>query len=317
MFVGHGLLAFAIVAALAAAWGAERWHAVAVGLLAAGFATAPDVDVLHPIVSLLVDPVALGDVPDAFWSRSTALHRTSTHSLVVGLVTAGGITAWSARRAVWSDTVPASLAHRLAGATGIAVLTALVAAVWLVDGVLPAAIVGLLAVACLALVSVGERHGLGIAAVGAAAFVGLATHPFGDLLTGQPPPLFYPLGVDVLTARITLHPDPTLHLLGAFLVELATAWLALAVLARLFDVNLRRQVGVRAGAGVGYAGAAFVLPAPSLSAATAFVFTLLAVGLLGAPLSATRRGVRWRAATTALAAVTLAALAYGAVYVAV
>lgn len=317
MFVGHGLLAFAVVAFLATRWGVDRQRALAVGLLAGAFATVPDIDVVHPLLALVVEPVALAEAPGTFWALSTEVHRTATHSLVVGTVVAVGVTAWAASREAGRSESTWAESGGLLGVVGLAILSGLVAAVTLVGGALAGAVVAAMVLAALALATVAGRFRLGAPAVGVAATVGLLTHPFGDLLTGQPPPLFYPLGVDVLTEQVTLHPDPVVHLLGAFLVELATAWLALAVLARLFDVRLGRQIGIRAGAGVGYAGAALVLPAPSLDAATAFVFTVLAVGLVGTPLRPKRPGARWRTATTALAAVTLAALAYGAAYVAV
>lgn len=317
MFVGHGLLAFAIVAGLAHERGVGRDRALAVGLLAAAFATVPDVDVLHPLFALAVAPVPIGDAPAAFWALSTAVHRTVTHSLVVGTVAALGVTAWAARR----DARP-SRWHDLAGpalaAGGLAALVGLVALVWILDGTAAAAVMAAMALAGLVLARVALRHGLGVGQVGAAALVGLLSHPFGDLLTGQPPPLFYPLGVELELSRVSLHPDATLHLLGAFLVELATVWLALAVLARLSDVHLAPHVGRRSFAGFGYAGAVLVLPAPSLDAATAFVFSLVAVGLVGVPVRRAGTGTHgaWRAITTALAAVTLAALAYGLAYVA-
>lgn len=315
MFVGHGLLAFAVAAGLAHRAGADRERALAVGILAGGFATVPDVDVVHPLLALLAEPVALGEAPGRFWALSTEIHRTATHSLVVGAVAAAGVTALAATRTSGARRLSETASRALAGA-GTALLGCLVGVVWLLDGPPAGAVVGLVALAGVALAVAATRYGLGARTVGLAASIGLLSHPFGDLLTGQPPPLFYPIGPDVLAARVALHPDPTLHLLGAFLVELATVWLALSVLAGLSGVRLRRQVGLRSLAGVGYAGAVLVLPAPVLDAATPFVFSVLAVGLVGAPLRPTREGVWWRAVTTGLAAVTVAALAYGAAYVA-
>jgi len=319
VFVGHGLLAFALLASLARWRGAARDRALAVGLLAAGFATIPDVDVVHPLVSLLVDPVRLGATTDAFWALSTELHRTVTHSLVVGAVVAAGLTAVVAsrgrtatERGRWLGR--AGTARPLA-VGGLLTLATLVGLVWTVDGPAAGGVLAAMGLAGLALGSLAVRHGLDARVVGLAAAVGLFSHPFGDLFTGEAPPLLYPLPVDLGLSRIALHADPTVHLVGAFLVELGTVWLALAVLARLSDVRLRAQVRPRAIAGVVYAAAALVLPAPTLDAATGFVFSVLAVGLVGVPVRYEARHA-WQTVTTALAAVTLAALAYCVTYAA-
>lgn len=320
MFVGHGLLAFALVASLARWRGAARDRALAVGLLAAGFATIPDVDVVHPLVSLLLDPVRPAATADAFWALSTELHRTVTHSLVVGGIVAAAIAAVVAR---WAPNVagtsPGSSGDRVAWdlpVSGLLALAGLVGLVGFLDGAAAGGVLAAMVLAGLGLAVVAVRHGLDAGAVGFAATLGLASHPFGDLFTGQAPPLLYPLPADLGLARIALHADPTVHLVGAFLLELGTVWLALAVLARLSDVRLRSQVSPRAVAGVVYAGAVLLLPAPTLDAATGFVFSVLAVGLVGVP-ARWRSRHAWRAVGTGLAAITLAALAYVLAYLVV
>jgi hypothetical protein len=171
--------------------------------------------------------------------------------------------------------------------------------------------------------SLGRRLGVGPRPLFAAALAGLLTHPFGDLLTGQPPALLYPLDVAVFGGRVTLSADPTLHLLGAFFVELAAIWLGVAVLLSILGSGLRSTVRPRAAVGVGYAAAVFAVPAPTLELASPFVFSVLAVGVVGVPLrvrTADRPGTGRRvlaAVVTALTAVTLAGLAYAAAYIAV
>jgi hypothetical protein len=148
--------------------------------------------------------------------------------------------------------------------------------------------------------------------------VGLLSHPFGDLFTGEPPPFLYPLEVLSLDGRLLLHPDPTLHLLAAFAIELAVVWAAFVTSVRLTGGDPWSLIDRKAVLGVGYGAAAVVLPAPTIDAAEPFVFSVLAVGVVGvAPSPARWRPVLPRAVATGLAAVTLAAAACGVVYLAV
>lgn len=296
MFVGHGLVAFAAVAALAARrLPPER--ALLAGALAGAFATVPDVDMLFAVLAGLAD----GAAPQTFWAATDSLHRSVTHSLVVGGVGAFGLGVWSWRARPRPATAAAALA--LAGT---------VAAVWTAGGPLAAAMLVVFLAAGLAVAGLGRSLGFGPATVGGLAAVGFLSHPFGDLLAGGPPALLYPLEWQLLTERVTLSADPTVHLLGAFFLELATIWLALAVVLHLRGRTLRSVVRPRAALGVGYAAAVLAVPAPTVEVASPFVFSVLAVGLVGVPLR--RRPRALPAVATALTAVTLAALAYAASY---
>jgi len=311
MFVGHGLLAFALAAALASMAGVSRERALAVGLLAAGFGLAPDVDVLYAPVGL-VGASGLLEAETAFWSTGNLVHRAVTHSLVVGTAAALAAALWSRR------TRPARAAAVAVGG-GIVALA-------VPDGVLPAAILAAFVLAVFALATAGRRNGIAPHHVGGAALLGLLSHPFGDLFTGEPPVLLYPLDVPVLAERVVLHPDPTLHLVGAFGVELATAWLAALVYLRLEDRRLADYVAPHATLGIGFAAAALVLPPPSLETPYRFVFGALGVGMVSAV------GVRprvWRAmgtprarprtllgaGLTGLTTLSVALLAYAVLYV--
>ncbi|MFB6207447.1 MAG: metal-dependent hydrolase [Haloglomus sp.] len=322
MFVGHGLLAFALAAAAAYLWGWSGERALALGVLAGAFGLAPDVDILYAPVGVLGASGPL-DAAAEFWQAGNRIHRSVTHSLLVGAAASLAAGWWATgRREV-----------RLGAVT---LLAALVAVALVVTGPLGAVALAAFATTCLGLARVGRvRLGIGPLAVAAAAAVGTLTHPFGDLFTGEPPALLYPLDVTVLAERVALAPDPTLHLLGALFAELATAWLAAFVLVWLRDDalssplaappavgRLTRRIDRRAGVGVGYAGAAALLPAPTLEVSYHFVFPLLGVGLVVAGVAAVRE-VRatpndWpgleRAALSGLAAVTLAAGAYTGAY---
>ncbi|MFC6942959.1 metal-dependent hydrolase [Salinirubellus sp. GCM10025818] len=319
MFVGHGLLAFALVAGVAHLRGWRPERALAVGLLAGAFGMLPDVDIAYAPVALLLASDLGGPLAtaQAFWAAGNLVHRAVTHSVVVGPVVALGLR-WIASRD-----------RRLRSAGGVGLLALPVVAL-VVSGPLGSAITTLFVAGAALLAFVGRRHGFAPTTIAAAALVGLVSHPFGDLFTGEPPAMLYPLSTVPTVDRIVLHPDPTLHLLGALGLELATAWLALSVYLVVrhgvgrpaaFPGAVRRVVAGRAAAGAGYAGTFFVLPAPTLDLSYHFVFPLLGVGLLVAlPTPRTVRGATARpvrVVATGLAAVTAATLAYALVYVTV
>jgi membrane-bound metal-dependent hydrolase YbcI (DUF457 family) len=303
MFIGHGLVAFAIVASVASrrGWGADR--ALFVGVVAGLFGTLPDVDMAYALVGVVGGAEGLISASDAFWSAAHIVHRGATHSLTMGLVAAGGFAAWRAR------------SSRLWLAVSLAILPSIPIAGALAGGPLVGAVLSLFVLAGIGIVEAARRAGFGAQTTLLAALVGLLSHPFGDLLTGAPPALLYPFESAVLAERVTLHADPTMHLLGAFFVELATIWLALFVVSRLRGWNLFPRVRPRATLGIGYGAAVFAIPAPTLTVATPFVLTVLAVGLLGVPMRIRHAADgRWHVVATALTAVTVAALAYTSAY---
>ena len=301
MFVGHALLAFALVALAGERLGWDRRGTLTVALLAASFGALPDVDVVYAPVGVLL----AGDAatPESFWAAGNLVHRGVTHSLVVGACTAAAA-GLLARRETTARTA------------GIAVLAVVVAVVTLVSGGLALAVTLVFVAGAVGLVAVATRRGVTPRAVTGAALLGLLSHPFGDVFTGSPPAFLYPLDTVLLAERVTLSDDLTLHLLGAFWVELAVIWVAVAAYFRLTDRSLAAHVERPAALGVAYGGAALVLPAPTLEVSYQFVYSVLAVGLVGAastrPLARPARS----AVVTALAAVTLASLSYALVYLA-
>jgi hypothetical protein len=310
MFVGHGLLAFAIAASLASRldWPADR--ALAVGALAFLFGTLPDIDMVYALFGLAAGAEGLFAASDAFWAAASVVHRAVTHSLVLGTVVAVGFAAWRAR-----DTHAGTTARGVWHALALAAFGATLGAVWLASGPLAVAIVAVFVLGGLGLVRVARALEFGPRAVLATALLGLLTHPFGDLFTGTPPKFLYPLDVTLFADIVVVHPDPTLHLLGAFFIELATIWLALFALANLRGWQLLPRARPRAALGVGYAAAVFAIPAPTLQLSWPFVFSVLGVAVVGIPLRL--RGQvsdHWNTVVTALTAVTLAALAYATAY---
>ncbi|MFD1634353.1 metal-dependent hydrolase [Haloplanus ruber] len=316
MFVGHAAVAFAIVAGVAVGrgWTAER--ALTVGLLAGAFASLPDVDIAYALVGVV--SAASGDaltLASAFWSTGNLVHRTVTHSLVLAPPVA----------LVAALAGPSRRATRLVALTlgvGVVALALTVSgplgAVVTVPFVLGAAAIGILA----------RRYtDLPPATVFAVGVVGLVSHPFGDLVTGEPPAMLYPFETALVTDRLVLAADPTLHLLAAFGVELATIWAAVAVAGAATGLRPRTAVSPRATLGAGYAASILLIPAPTLDLSYPFVFSVLGVGLVGALPTVRLVGTADRptveppgwlpALLTGLSAITVAWLAYTVAYVVV
>jgi len=312
MIAGHALLAFALGAALARRWRPPR-DALAVGYVAGAFALVPDIDLAFSALAVL--RVANGAAPlDAFWDAGLLAHREVTHSLVLGPVVAlaavrvAGDGAW----------------ERGAGAVALAALTAWV---WLAAGPFAGVATLLYVGAAAGVALVGRRHVDNRALLGAA-LIGLWSHPPGDLFTGTPPHLLYPLGPQLVTERIPLAADPTLNVVGVFGLELAVAWAATAVLASIQGWHLRRLVSPIATVGLVGAVLPARLPAPaSLGDPYAFAGSMLAIGAVATVVTAAagprglavvpgRADLRARAWGTGLTTATIAGVAFALAHVA-
>ena len=321
MFVGHALLAFAVAALVADRRGWNAQPALLVGVVAGLFAAIPDIDVAYAVVGLADAVNGSVGAPTAFWNASRAVHRSVTHSLVVGAVAAPAFGLLAVRGT-------SGRAHA-ARAAAVGLLVALVAVALGWGGPL-AAFVMVLFAASGVLVARGTARlsTLSPPTVAVAALWGLWSHPWGDLVTGSPPDWLFPFSSSVLESRVVLHPDPTLHLLGAFAIELAAITLALVAFCRVTDRSIVAAVDRRAAVGAAYGVAALAVTPPTLEVSYHFVFSILGVGLLcgvvrDTPALAFPR-MRYRprpssdavleAALTALAAVTVALAAYATVY---
>ena len=288
VFVGHGLFAFALAALVAERRGWPARRALTLGVVAGTFAALPDVDVAYA-------PVAIdggrflggGSVrPDVFWTAANSVHRSMTHSLLVAAVAGPAFGAWTSRRGVLN-------------ALSLVVLSGVVGVAVAVSGLLGGIVMGAFVIAGVATATACRRRtDLRPAVVGVAATAGLASHPWGDLLTGQPPQLFYPVDTGVLGDRIALHADPTIHLLGAFAVELAVVWLAAITVVRVADRSWGAFYAPSALPGAAYSVAPLVLVPPTLEVSFHFVFSILGVGLVCAGLA------RYRAVPTPSGAAT-------------
>jgi len=306
MMVGHAALAFALTALVATRLDLPAERALLVGAVAGAFAVTPDFDMGYAFVGIVTaDTLALSVLQDSFWEAGLVVHRGMTHSLVVGGVTALGF---------------GLLAYpRLGRVAGVVGLVGLVATTLAFVGPLEAAVMTSFVAAGAGVTAGALWLGLTQREVLATALLGVLTHPFGDLFTGTAPTLLYPLEGRHLPEQVVLFDEPTLHLLGAFGIELATIWAALLVLLWLQGRPVRRYVHHRAVVGVTYGAAVLALPPPTLDVSYHFVFSVLAVGSVGAtvdlPLPTFReRETQYTVLLTALTAITLAWASYAIVY---
>ncbi|AHG01400.1 hypothetical protein HALLA_03165 (plasmid) [Halostagnicola larsenii XH-48] len=283
MFLGHALLAFALATLLAdwRGWPARR--ALTLGVIAGAFAAIPDIDVAYAAVALDFGRLTTESVarPSTFWDATRGVHRAMTHSLIVSLLAGPAFGLWTGAKN------GSALTRTIGRGVGAAVLVGLVTVAALSSGPLGAIVMGLFAVAGVG-VALLCRIATDFSArtIGLAATAGLLSHPWGDLVTGEPPQLFYPLSVRVFDGRVMLHDDATVHLLGAFALELAVVWLAAFAIARVTDHSLSRLVDRRASIGVAYGMVAVVMTPPTLDVSYHFVFSILAVGIVCAGFSA-------------------------------
>lgn len=317
MFVGHGVLAFALVAAAARRRDWPVRTAVALGALAAAFGTLPDVDMLYAPLGLLAAPATVAETSAAFWAAAALVHRSVTHSLVIGAVVVLAVTTWHRGGPDAGRTSLRAWDRFRLGS--VAAVFSLVLLVGGLRGIRAGLVMGAFGVGALALAEAARRAVLPTRWVALAAGVGVLTHPFGDLLTGTPPALLFPVDVVVIESRIVLAADPTVNLLLAFFVEVATLWLGVATLSWLCGWPVGPAIRPRAALGVCYAVAVVFIPSPSVDHAAPFVASVLAVGLLGAPVPRPGRGYAssitvWSTVVTALAAVSIGGGAYLGAY---
>lgn len=339
LFLGHALLAFALAVLIAEWRGWPTHRALALGVATGLFAALPDVDVLYAAVAMNPDALVAGTQirPSEFWGTAHGVHRSMTHSLVAAAIAGPAFGLWTLRRSSGGESLRHTLGDpRTLGAVALALaaLAVLVTTSVLADGFVGGFVIVAFALFGLGIATASRRYlGLSPQAIAVAAVAGIASHPWGDLLTGEPPGLLYPIDVQLLTQRVVLSSDPTLHLLAAFAVELAAIAFGAVVVARYFDLQPRELVGRRAAVGGLYGAAAVVMVPPTIHLSYHFVFSILLVGAVcGAVRRSRRRQSRLRTlyhriaghpeATlrttfTAIAAIAAALVSYGVVYLAI
>lgn len=340
-------MAFAL-AVLVAEWrGWPTRRAFAIGIAVGLFAALPDVDVLWAVVAMNPSELVAGTQlrPSEFWGTAHGIHRSMTHSLVAAAIAGPAFGLWTLRRRSDGDSVESRSGadgtdqsarrfdrlHVASGAVAIAALAALVAASVYATGVVGGFVMTAFVLGGLAIATVARTYlGLSPRLIGLAAVAGVASHPWGDLVTGEPPALLYPFDVHLLSERVVLSADPTLHLLGAFAIELAVVVLAAVVVARHAGLDPVSLVDRRAGVGALYGAGAVVMAPPTIDLSYHFVFSILTVGVV----CGTIRRSRWsprsarnlyhrlagdpeaalRTTFTALAGIAVALVSYAVVY---
>lgn len=167
---------------------------------------------------------------------------------------------------------------------------------------------------CLGIAHLATRYApLTAGEVGTSVFLGVLTHPFGDVVAGDPPMVFYPVSeaplLDAFTPLTATNLDHTLLLLS---LELALVWGSILLAAVLTDRSVHPGVGLAYGTAAVVAAA--VLQVSSLAYYELAVFvggvigvvalaSLLLHGRYSPPVSAVASGVR--AGVDTIAAVSL------------
>lgn len=324
MYVGHALLAFALGAAAARLLGVDERGALRYGAAAAGFGLVSNVDLVYAVLAAGTSgsgPV-IPTTADG-WPSSAVVHHLLTHSLLTGAVAsvfAGHVAALVLDRPAPGRRLPPPTA--LAAVPGLVGLAGGLAWVAWVTAGMPGIATMLVYVGATALVAwLAVRRGGSALGVAGAAAVGLLSHPFGDVFAGRPQALLYPLVAGPTLPTLELSTEPTVNLVGLFLLEVGCAWLAVAAAARMTGLSVRELVRPGAALGLGFAVTAPLIAPPTREAAYSFAFGVFVTGtVLGLPTLAYHqerpRTVRaMTALATALAAATLAIVGYLAAYV--
>lgn len=273
MIAGHFFLAFSLAAFLSYYVGYEAEAALEIGLFAALFALLPDIDIIYAfkeVAVLLASDTSI--FVESFWNASGKVHRGFSHSLVTGLVSSAAFTFYHRNRSRYVAAM-IGMAALAAGAFLGGFLVASLAVLYAAAGVL---------LSEAAVERVDERGFTG------AVLVGLISHPFGDLFTGTPPGLLYPLTLELIESRLILVQDPVFNLLSIFLVELSCLVLALGVFSYVRGVDLSPEISPLSFMTVTFGASYFLIPEPSLSSSYQFVYGLTSLSLFAAVISVSR-----------------------------
>lgn len=230
MIIGHGPLAFALVAALLLVTTNFSNKKILYLATIAGIASIlPDIDVLFPLISLLsVDTLSITALTDQFWTVSGERHRLATHSLIVfGTAIILAFTQLYFKPTYQKYTI------------AISTIT-----IFLVPLTLPVQL--LLTITILTVYTLHnyqpqttQTHETALAFA-----FGAFIHPFGDMFTGTPPAFLYPFTDIINLSRWTLA-DPTLHFTLIFTLEIGSLIAALYLIAHLTEIDILTYTDVR------------------------------------------------------------------------
>ncbi|WP_267639763.1 metal-dependent hydrolase [Haloarchaeobius amylolyticus] len=275
MYIGHGLLAFALGGALGRHLDLSRSRALALAFVAGAFGMVPDVDLAYTVyVVVKAGPQNVFPTTEYVWAEagSWAVHRKLTHSLVVGAL---GVAVVGSLAAALRDDAHPALAFGGLGAT----LAALFAVVLSSHELIGLMTLSLYVLAAAGITVWAVRRDLATRLVAAAAAVGLLSHPFGDVFMGTPPSFLYPLSAIGPAEKLAIAPDPTVNLVSLFALEVGLAWAAIWTAMGLTERRLLSYVTPRAVLGGGFAAAALVIPPPTLDLAYHFALGTIGVGV--------------------------------------
>lgn len=276
MIVGHAALGF-LVAALAAYYmDIDPDRCLAIGIFAATFAALPDIDLVFASGEILtIFSSGGGAFIDSFWEASESFHRGITHTLVGLVLSAVAFTFYRERA-------------RTEIAAGMVFLSA--AFGFVLGGLLSAAIMTVFSMAGIFITHLSTNY-LGRKEFVLAAFIGLVSHPFGDIFTGVPPDFLFPLGLNLLESRIVLNQDPVLNLLSVLLLELFILFMAVLTAIMLKEDDLRSHLTPAPLLGIFYVPMYFFIPQPTLSSAYVFVFLAVTLGFMANFLAHVMNGI--------------------------
>lgn len=216
VIVGHTMIGFTVSVLTADSLNLEKRKHITVGLMAMAFAILPDFDLVLGLIEIMESGFqGVSQTREEFWTEGLKFHRGMTHSLILSLFSA----------TVFS-LVSYGNKYRIIGLTSASLL---IIGITIFLGSLHAVTISFYIVPGIVIASVARRYGLDKRLVIISSFVGLVTHPLGDVFTGPSPELLAPLPFEVISDQLTLFQDSTLHLLSVFMLELITVWIFIHV----------------------------------------------------------------------------------------
>lgn len=234
MFIGHFALSFLLIYFLLNVYtDVETKQVIRLSLISGIYGLVADLDIIFAFVETLLFVSETGNITiEAFWNISRNFHRKSTHSLVVGVLSIIGIVIQfiyidDVAKPYENSTFDYGISILFGGLIGM--LTGNFARGVLVSGLF---VFCILSVTRVILYKTSFNKNI----VLVSAFVGILSHPFGDVFTGTPPNFFYPL-YDINLERIVLFTNETLNISALFLIESLLFVLFMLIYADSKDIN--------------------------------------------------------------------------------